>query len=299
MVVLDTTIVNVALPSIQTASALAPAASPWVVNGYALTFGALLLLGGAAGDLLGRRNVFVAALGVFAVASMLGGLARQPQPMLIAARVLQGAGAAILSPPGIADRHGHVQGGSGAQQGAGHLRRDRRRLRRRRRGARSAVCSTEYAGLALDLLRQRADRPGGRWALGAAAGSRKAGLEGAQRHFDALGAVVIHVLLLRCSSYAIHAGQTTPAGDRCRRWGLIDAFDHPDRRLCGDREPLARTAGAARLSSASGRRPAPTSSASAWAAPIFGMFLLQIAVHAAGAATSRRSRPVSATWRWR
>ena len=94
MVVLDTTIVNVALPSIQDGVGFSAGGIAWVVNGYALTFGALLLLGGRSGDLLGRRNVFVAALGVFAVASMLGGLAASPN-LLIAARVLQGASAAF------------------------------------------------------------------------------------------------------------------------------------------------------------------------------------------------------------
>ena len=94
IVVLDTTIVNVALPSIQDGVGLSAGGIAWVVNGYALTFGALLLLGGRSGDLLGRRTVFVAALGVFAVASMLGGLAASPN-LLIAARVLQGASAAF------------------------------------------------------------------------------------------------------------------------------------------------------------------------------------------------------------
>src|SRR6266550_2290799 len=72
MVVLDTTIVNVALPTIQTKVGFSTSGIAWVVNGYALTFGALLLLGGRSGDMLGRRNVFVAALGAFALASAVG-----------------------------------------------------------------------------------------------------------------------------------------------------------------------------------------------------------------------------------
>jgi EmrB/QacA subfamily drug resistance transporter len=94
MVVLDSTIVNVALPSIQTGLGFSISGIAWVVNGYALTFGALLLLGGRSGDLLGRRNVFIGSLGAFALASMLGGLAQSPT-MLIGARVLQGATAAF------------------------------------------------------------------------------------------------------------------------------------------------------------------------------------------------------------
>src|SRR3954451_8836258 len=94
MVVLDTTIVNVALPTIQAKVGFSTSGIAWVVNGYALTFGALLLLGGRSGDMLGRRNVFVAALGAFAIASAIGGLASSPT-MLIVARVLQGAAAAF------------------------------------------------------------------------------------------------------------------------------------------------------------------------------------------------------------
>src|SRR5438128_7790873 len=94
MVVLDTTIVNVALPTIQAKVGFSTSGIAWVVNGYALTFGALLLLGGRSGDLLGRRNVFIGSLAVFALASMLGGLSSGPA-MLVAGRVLQGAAAAF------------------------------------------------------------------------------------------------------------------------------------------------------------------------------------------------------------
>src|SRR5256886_8865768 len=94
MVVLDTTIVNVALPTIQAKLGFSTSGIAWVVNGYALAFGALLLVGGRSGDTLGRRNVFVAALGAFALASAIGGLASSPT-MLIVARVVQGASAAF------------------------------------------------------------------------------------------------------------------------------------------------------------------------------------------------------------
>jgi EmrB/QacA subfamily drug resistance transporter len=97
MVVLDVAIVNVALPSIQTDLGFAPEDLQWVVSGYALTFGGFLLLGGRAGDLLGRRMVFMIGLAAFAAFSLLAGLSTSPE-MLIGARLLQGAAGAILSP---------------------------------------------------------------------------------------------------------------------------------------------------------------------------------------------------------
>jgi EmrB/QacA subfamily drug resistance transporter len=97
MVVLDVAIVNVALPSIQTDLGFAPEDLQWVVSGYALTFGGLLLLGGRMGDLLGRRIVFMIGLASFAAFSLLAGLATSPE-MLIVARLLQGAAGAVLSP---------------------------------------------------------------------------------------------------------------------------------------------------------------------------------------------------------
>jgi EmrB/QacA subfamily drug resistance transporter len=97
MVVLDISIVNVALPSIETDLDFAPEDLQWVVSGYALTFGGLLLLGGRLGDLLGRRTLFMVGLGLFALASLLCGLSVSAG-MLIAMRLLQGAAGAILSP---------------------------------------------------------------------------------------------------------------------------------------------------------------------------------------------------------
>src|ERR1700739_4316984 len=75
MVLLDATIVNVALPHIQHALGFSGSGLEWVVNAYALTFGGLLLLGGRAGDILGRRRVFIAGILLFSVASLLGGFA--------------------------------------------------------------------------------------------------------------------------------------------------------------------------------------------------------------------------------
>jgi EmrB/QacA subfamily drug resistance transporter len=100
MVVLDATIVNVALPHIQTALGFSGSNLEWVINAYALTFGGLLLLGGRAGDLLGRRRVFVAGLILFSLASLAGGLATS-QAWLLAARAIQGMGGAIVAPTAL------------------------------------------------------------------------------------------------------------------------------------------------------------------------------------------------------
>ena len=96
MIVLDMTIVNVALPSIQARLGFSQAGLAWVVNAYLIAFAGLLMLAGRLGDLAGRRNVFLAGLGVFTVASLLCGFAVN-QEMLIAARFLQGAGGALTS----------------------------------------------------------------------------------------------------------------------------------------------------------------------------------------------------------
>lgn len=97
MVVLDISIVNVALPSIQADLGFSTLGLQWVVNAYTLTFAGFLLLGGRAGDLFGRRRMFMLGLGMFTVASLAGGMA-QNQAMLVAARALQGLGAAVLAP---------------------------------------------------------------------------------------------------------------------------------------------------------------------------------------------------------
>ncbi len=96
MVVLDATIVNVALPSIQDDLGFSQSSLAWVVNAYLIAFGGLLLLAGRLGDLLGRRRVFLAGLAVFTGASLLCGIA-QSQGLLIAARFVQGAGGALTS----------------------------------------------------------------------------------------------------------------------------------------------------------------------------------------------------------
>src|SRR5215467_2872331 len=100
MVILDATIVNVALPDIQRALGFSGSGLEWVVNAYALTFGGLLLLGGRAGDILGRRRVFIAGVILFAAASLLGGFATS-QAWLLGARALQGVGGAIVAPAAL------------------------------------------------------------------------------------------------------------------------------------------------------------------------------------------------------
>jgi len=96
MIVLDATIVNVALPSIQRDLGFSQSSLAWVVNGYLITFGGLLLLAGRLGDLIGRRRIFLIGLGVFTAASMLCAVA-QSQGVLIGARFLQGVGGALTS----------------------------------------------------------------------------------------------------------------------------------------------------------------------------------------------------------
>jgi len=100
VVVLDASIVNVALPTIGSALHFSQDNLSWVVNAYVLTFGGFLLLGGRMADLLGRRRVFMGGLILFALASLAGGLATN-DGQLIAARAVQGLGAAILSPAAL------------------------------------------------------------------------------------------------------------------------------------------------------------------------------------------------------
>ncbi|MGH2951481.1 MAG: MFS transporter, partial [Solirubrobacterales bacterium] len=96
MIILDSTIVNVALPSIQDDLGFSQSSLAWVVNAYLIPFGGLLLLAGRLGDLISRRGVFLAGLGIFVGASLLCGVA-QSQEVLIGARFVQGAGGALTS----------------------------------------------------------------------------------------------------------------------------------------------------------------------------------------------------------
>ena len=100
MIVLDFSIVNVALPSIQSQFNLTPTSLQWVVSAYAITFGSFLLLGGRASDFFNRKNVFLTGLVIFSVSSLMGGLA--PSAIIIfISRAFQGLGAAILAPSAL------------------------------------------------------------------------------------------------------------------------------------------------------------------------------------------------------
>jgi EmrB/QacA subfamily drug resistance transporter len=100
MVVLDVTIINVALPQMRTALHMSASGQQWVINAYALTFAGFLMLGGRAADVFGRRRVFIVGLGTFTLFSLLGGFA-QTGAELIAARAAQGVGGAILAPASL------------------------------------------------------------------------------------------------------------------------------------------------------------------------------------------------------
>ncbi len=101
MIILDLTVVNIALPNIARGLHFSEPSLSWVLNAYTLTFGGLLLLGGRAGDILGRRRVFIAGIALFTAASLAGGLATSA-PWLLAARAAQGVGGAIASPAVLA-----------------------------------------------------------------------------------------------------------------------------------------------------------------------------------------------------
>src|SRR5947207_3672754 len=101
MVVLDATIVNVALPSIQKDLDLSEGNLQWIVNAYTLVFGGFLLLGGRAADLLGRQRLFIAGVALFSAASLVNGVATS-SGMLVGGRALQGLGAALVSPAALA-----------------------------------------------------------------------------------------------------------------------------------------------------------------------------------------------------
>ena len=155
MVVLDATIVNIALPSAQRALGISTDSRQWVVTAYALAFGSLLLLGGKLGDLFGRKWTFIAGLIGFAAASGIGGLA-QSFGMLVAARALQGAFGALLAPVGAVLADGHVCRLARSGEGVWDLRRDRRRWRLGRTGPRRRA----HANAVLEVVpvRQPADR---------------------------------------------------------------------------------------------------------------------------------------------
>src|SRR4051794_5853181 len=97
MFILDATVVNVALPKIDADLGFGPASLSWVLSGFTLAFGGLLLLGGRLGDVYGRRRLFLAGVAFFTLASLLGGLAQTPE-WLVAARAAPGVGAGLAAP---------------------------------------------------------------------------------------------------------------------------------------------------------------------------------------------------------
>ena len=159
MVILDVSVVNVALPAIRHGLGFSEVDLQWVVNAYTVTFAGFLLLGGRAADLLGRRRVFVAGLTLFALASLAGGIA-DSQGVLIAARAVQGLGGAIIAPASLSiltttftegAARNRAVGIWGAMGGAG--------------GAAGVLLGgviTDLSVLALDPLHQRPDRAAGR-----------------------------------------------------------------------------------------------------------------------------------------
>ena len=159
MVVLDVSIVNVALPSIRHDLGYSTTGLQWVVNAYTLTFAGFLLLGGRAADLLGRRRVFLAGTGLFTWPRCCCAVA-DSQATLDGARALQGFGAAIISPATLAILTTLVHRGPRAQPRAGRVGRHGRR-RRRGRACCSAACSPRCCELAGDLPHQRAHRARG------------------------------------------------------------------------------------------------------------------------------------------
>ncbi len=187
MVVLDVTIVNVALPDIQRSLGFSSEDLTWVVSAYTLTFGGFLLLGGRAADLLGRRSVFLAGLGLFTVSSLAAGLAPSPGA-LIAARAAQGLGGALLSPAALSIltvTFAHGRERNIALGLLGRARRPRRHARRhRRRRAR------RRARLGGGLLRQRPDRRAAARRDPADRRRVEGRDERRRRSFDAAGAVL-------------------------------------------------------------------------------------------------------------
>ena len=155
MVVLDATIVNVALPTLQHDLHFSPSSLQWVINSYTLVFGGFLLLGGRASDLFGRKRLFLAGLVVFTAASVLDGIAPS-SGFLIAARALQGFGAALVSPAALSIVTTTFPEGRERTRAMGVLGGDRRRWRGGRPAARRDPDRVRV--VALDLLHQRPGR---------------------------------------------------------------------------------------------------------------------------------------------
>ena len=155
MVVLDVTIVNIALPHAQAALGFSNTDRQWIVTGYSLAFGSLLLLGGRIADLFGRKRVFLIGVVGFAAASAFGGAA-QNFDMLLTARVVQGAFGALLAPATLSLLTTTFTEPAERTKATGHLRRHRRGRRVGRAAARRRP--DRVPELALGHVRERADR---------------------------------------------------------------------------------------------------------------------------------------------
>ena len=166
MIVLDTTIVNVALPSIRASLHFSQTSLAWVVNAYMLTFGGFLLLGGRLGDHFGHRRLFVGGILLFTVASLVCGLSTT-RGMLVAARAVQGFGGAIVSAVSLSLIVSLFVEPADAREGDGSVRVRGRRGRHARRPARGRPDGP--ADVALDLPRQRSDRDRGLRSVGTSA----------------------------------------------------------------------------------------------------------------------------------
>ena len=151
MDIIDSSIMNVALPSIRDDLGFSQQDLQWVLSGYLVTYGGFLLLGGRAADLLGRRRLLVAGTTLFAVCSLAGGLATDAG-MLVGARVAQGVGAALMAPAGLSILTTTLHRGQGPHQGAGRVGGDQ--WGRRRGGRLPRRCALGRARLALGAVRQ-------------------------------------------------------------------------------------------------------------------------------------------------
>ena len=218
MVVLDTTIVNVALPHIQQDLGFSTSALSWVLNAYILTFGGFLLLGARAGDLFGRRRVFLLGIAVFTISSLLGGLAVSGWTLL-AARALQGVGAALAAPSCALPPDDRLRRGPGA--GPGHRPLHDGLRCRRRHGPRRRRPSHPARFVAVGHVRQRPDR------CRRLARGRVVLVETEHRHghFDLLGAITCTLGVTGVVLGLVEAGAkgwTSPAAHcRPRRWHRV------------------------------------------------------------------------------
>ena len=212
MVILDVSIVNVALPSIQEDLHFSPGDLQWVLSAYALTFGGFLLLGGRAADLLGRRVVFMSGVALFTLASLACGLSGS-EGMLIAARAVQGLGAAILSPAALSIITTTFEEGSERNKALGIW---------GAMGGSGAAVGVLLGGILTKSLGWEwiffVNVPVGAFVLATTRSIVRESRAGyATRHFDALGAVLI-TSALSCSS-SPSPRRTASAGGRPRRSG--------------------------------------------------------------------------------